>query len=74
MIGYLLPLCCPLCGEGCEHVASSTACGSEARAVCRCTGCGREFLIDVHMRAAPTPAAMRARSSRDRRKAVLACP
>jgi hypothetical protein len=59
MNGYLLTLTCPNCAAECDHVTSSVASGGDARAVCKCSRCSREWLVSVYLRAAPVPEAIR---------------
>lgn len=59
MTGYRLELSCPQCGSEVDHVTSSVASGGDARAVCKCSRCSREWLVTVYLRAAPVPEAIR---------------
>lgn len=68
MRGYLLSLTCPQCDAECDHVTSSTACGGDARAVCKCSRCSREWLVTVYLRAAPVPEAIRKLERRAKKK------
>ena len=69
MRGYLLPLCCPQCAGEVDHVTSSNACGGDARVVCKCSRCSREWLVTVYLRAAPVPESIR-KIDRKRRAAA----
>lgn len=59
MNGYVFDLSCPQCGSEVDHVTSSAPCGGDARAVCKCSRCSREWLVAVYLRAAPVPEEIR---------------
>lgn len=50
MKGYTFDLGCPFCGEACEHLTGTVRAGTEAVAVARCTGCGRQWSVQVLLR------------------------
>ena len=49
-------------------MASSVVSGGDARAVCKCSRCSREWLVAVYLRAAPVPEEIRRYDRRANKK------
>lgn len=73
MIGYVVPVTCPACGGAVAPLAQGVpVAGTEVSAMAACTGCHREWHVQVHLRPAPaTPVTQRNTERQRERRARL---
>ena len=65
MTGLGFTVSCLHCGQHCDLLAQSTACGTTSKAMVKCSGCCREYLIRAVIEPVVRPESLRRRELRE---------